>query len=154
MLKIKIDDIKSVAVKNLLQEHHEDMLKHSPIESVHALDFSALKAPNVTFYTAWVNNELAGCAALKALDDKHVELKSMKTSNAFLRKGIAGQLLMHLLTIAAEQTYEKMSLETGTADAFIPAQKLYEQFNFFPCKPFSEYKEDPYSIFFTKYLVE
>jgi len=153
-MEIKIDNVDNAAVKQLLQMHHEDMLKHSPIESVHALDLSAFKKTNITFYTAWINNELAGCAALKVLDDKHIELKSMKTSNMFLRKGVAAKLLTHLLAIAKNQHYEKISLETGTADVFIPAQNLYKRFDFTLCGPFSGYQEDPYSMFFTKSLTE
>jgi putative acetyltransferase len=151
-MEIKIDHIENTAVQKLLQEHHDDMLQHSPIESVHALDLSTLKAAGITFYTAWINNELAGCAALNKLDDKHVELKSMKTASSFLRKGVAAKLLTYLLEEAKNQAYEKISLETGTAKAFTPAQNLYKRFDFMPCQPFFTYQEDPSSMFFTKEL--
>jgi len=149
---IKIDNLDGAQVKQLLQEHHEDMLKHSPPESVHALDLSSLKQPEVTFWTAWINGQLAGCGALKKLDDKHAELKSMRTSQQFLRKGVAGNLLKQMLAIAEEQSYEKVSLETGTMEAFVPAQKLYKSFGFRECKPFADYQEDPYSMFLEKTL--
>ena len=136
-MEIKVDNVENVAVKQILQEHHDDMLKHSPVESVHALDLSAFKETNITFYTAWINNQLAGCAALKVLDDKHIELKSMRTSKAFLRKGVAAGVLTHLLAIAKKKSFERISLETGTADVFIPAQKLYKHFDFVVCQPFS-----------------
>jgi len=152
-MNIEIGDVESVAVKQLLQAHHEDMMKHSPEESVHALDLSGLQAVDVTFYTVQINGELAGCGALKELNNKHVELKSMRTSNAFLRRGVAANLLTHLLSTAKSQGYEKISLETGTAAAFIPAQKLYQNFGFIACKPFSDYQEDPHSMFFSKELV-
>jgi putative acetyltransferase len=151
-MEIKIGNVDNAEVQLLLQAHHEDMLKHSPIESVHALDLLAFKKPNINFYTAWINNDLAGCAALKVLDDKHIELKSMKTSSNFLRKGVAAKLLTYLLAIAKNQHYEKISLETGTADVFIPAQNLYKRFDFILCDPYADYKEDPYRMFFTKYL--
>lgn len=149
---IKIDNLDGAQVKQLLQEHHEDMLKHSPPESVHALDLSSLKQPEVTFWTAWINGQLAGCGALKKLDDKHAELKSMRTSQQFLRKGVAGNLLKQMLAIAEERSYEKVSLETGTMVAFVPAQKLYKSFGFRECKPFADYQEDPYSMFLEKTL--
>jgi len=151
-VEIRIDNIESAVVKKLLQEHHDDMLKHSPVESVHALDFSSLREASITFYTAWDNGQLAGCAALNRLDDKQVELKSMKTSTSFLRRGVAAKLLSYLLIEAQKKGYEKISLETGTADVFIPAQKLYKRFEFTSCPPFSDYQEDPYSMFFTKDL--
>jgi putative acetyltransferase len=149
-MKIQIDNLETIEVKQLLQDHHEDMLKHSPPESVHALDLSSLKAPDVTFWTAWINGELAGCGALKKLNEKHVELKSMRTSQNFLRKGVAAKLLTHMLEIAKRQSFEQVSLETGTRKAFVPAQQLYKSFGFQVCQPFSNYQEDPYSMFLTK----
>ena len=149
-MKIQVDNLESAEVERLLQEHHDDMLKHSPPESVHALDLSSLKAPDVTFWTAWINGELAGCGALKKLNEKHAEIKSMRTSQQFLRKGVAAKLLAHMLNTAKTQSFAKISLETGTKNAFIPAQKLYKSFGFQECQPFSNYKEDPYSLFLTK----
>lgn len=151
-MNIQIDNLESIEVKKLLQEHHEDMLQHSPPESVHALDLSSLKAPNVTFFTAWINDQLAGCGALKKLDNKHVELKSMRTSLHFLRRGVAAKLLTHMLEVARQESFSKVSLETGTKAAFLPAQQLYKNFAFKECKPFADYQEDPYSMFLTKDL--
>lgn len=139
MIKIEIDSLESLEVKQLLQEHHNDMLKHSPAESVHALDLLSLKEPSITFLTAWINGELAGCCAYKRINEKHVELKSMRTSSSFLRKGVAAKLLTYILATAKEQHFERVSLETGTANAFLPAQDLYKSFDFQECEPFSHY---------------
>ena len=151
-MKIQIDNLSSDEIKRLLQEHHDDMLQHSPVESVHALDLSSLKASNVTFWTAWIDGELAGCGALKRLDDMHGELKSMRTARQFLRQGVAAQLLVHILEFAKAQSYQKISLETGTADAFVAAHNLYQRYGFKPCQPFSDYQADPYSLFLTKVI--
>jgi putative acetyltransferase len=153
-VEIRKGNVDSKEVKQLLQAHHDDMLKHSPVESVHALDISAFKSVNITFYTAWINNQLAGCVALNKLDNKHVELKSMKTSKHFLRQGVAAKLLTHSLAEAKKSGYQHISLETGTATVFVPAQNLYKRFNFTVCQPFSDYKEDPHSTFFTKCLTD
>ena len=48
--------------------------------------------------------------------------------------------------------YERVSLETGTMEAFAPARELYRRFGFDPCLPFAQYFEDPYSICMTKVL--
>lgn len=154
VLAIKKDCIENQQLRTLLEEHHAAMLKLSPLECVHALDMSAFTANKINFYTAWFDENLVGCAALKKLDNKHVELKSMKTSVQFLRKGVAASLLTYLVTLAKEQGYEKISLETGTASEFIPAQKLYQRFGFTCCSPFSTYKQDPYSLFFSKRLTD
>jgi putative acetyltransferase len=151
-MEIYIGDLTNKTVITLLEEHHQDMLIHSPAESVHVLDLSALSQPDVTFWTVWNNKELAGCGALKQLNGNHGEIKSMRTSNNFLRQGVAKLLLEHILKHATQRRYLRLSLETGTKDVFIPAQKLYQQLGFEICPPFANYKADPYSTFMTKVI--
>ncbi|MFT5298716.1 MAG: putative acetyltransferase [Colwellia sp.] len=74
----------------------------------------------------------------------------MRTSAKFLRKGIARKILGHIVEQAIIRSYKRLSLETGTMDAFIPAQKLYQQFDFQAYEPFGNYQEDPYSMFMLK----
>ena len=152
-MEIRIGELRNKEVINLLKEHHEDMLSHSPPDSVHALDLSALESPDITFWSFWVNQELAGIVALKELETEHGEIKSMRTSTNYLRKGIARKLLEHIISQANIRSYKKLSLETGTMGAFLPAQRLYHKFGFQECKPFGNYKEDPYSMFMTKNIV-
>lgn len=152
-MDIRIGELRNEDVIILLNEHHEDMLSHAPPESSHALDLSALESPDVTFWSLWVNQELAGIGALKELDKEHGEIKSMRTSAKQLRKGIARKLLEHIINQANIRSYKKLSLETGTMDDFLPAQKLYQKFGFHECEPFGSYKEDPYSMFMTKNIV-
>ena len=76
----------------------------------------------------------------------------MKTSPSYLRRGVASRMLEHIINVAKERNYKKLSLETGSMDAFKPAQKLYKGFGFSYCKPFGDYKEDPNSVFMTKEL--
>ena len=152
-MEIRIGELRNEDVITLLKEHHEDMLSHSPPESVHALDLSALESPDVTFWSFWVNQELAGIGALKELEKEHGEIKSMRTSTNYLRKGIARKLLEHIINQANIRSYKKLSLETGSMDAFLPAKRLYQQFGFQECEPFGNYKEDPYSMFMTKSIV-
>jgi len=152
-MDIRVDELKNKDVISLLQEHHEDMLSHSPPESVHALDLSALEAPNITFWSLWLDNKLAGVGALKEIDKAHGEIKSMRTSTDHLRKGVAGKLLSYIINQANIRSYKRLSLETGTMDVFLPAQKLYQQFGFKECEPFGNYKEDPYSMFMKKSLL-
>ena len=151
-MEIRIGSLTHPAVIALLEEHHQDMLMHSPPESVHALDLSALAQTGITFWSVWQNNELAGCGALKELSDSHAEIKSMRTSANFLRQGVAKLLLQHMISQANVRGYHKISLETGTMEAFLPAQKLYQQLGFKHCQPFADYQEDPYSTFMSKVI--
>lgn len=149
-MHIKVGKLRHEEVISLLQEHHEDMLSHSPPESVHALDLTALEQPEITFWSLWINENLAGIGALKELDKKHGEIKSMRTSRKFLRKGIARKMLEHIIKQAIIRSYKKLRLETGTMNSFIPAQKLYQEFDFDVCEPFGDYQDDPYSMFMSK----
>jgi putative acetyltransferase len=151
-VNIKTDDLSSPEVHALLREHLQSMALHSPPESVHALDLEALRSPEVTFWTALENGELLGCGALKELDSHHAEIKSMRTSSTHLRKGIAKALLLHLLEEAKRRRYARLSLETGSAEAFEPARRLYAASGFIECEPFADYIEDPYSVFMTREL--
>jgi putative acetyltransferase len=152
-MDVRIGELRNKDIINLLKEHHADMLSHSPPESVHALDLTALESPDVTFWSFWVDHKLAGIGALKELDNEHGEIKSMRTSTNFLRKGIARKLLAHIINQANTRSYKKLSLETGTMDAFLPAQMLYKQFGFKECEPFDNYQEDHYSMFMSKSIV-
>ncbi|HEX8162717.1 MAG TPA: GNAT family N-acetyltransferase [Pyrinomonadaceae bacterium] len=151
-MDIKIDDLSGPEVHELLREHLRNMALHSPPESVHALGIEALRRPEITFWTAREGGELLGCGALKELDSRHGEIKSMRTSATHLRKGVAAALLNHILEEAARRGYRRLSLETGSAEVFEPARRLYAKFGFTYCGPFADYVEDPYSVFMTKEL--
>ena len=151
-MHIKTDDLSSPEIAALLKEHMEDMARHSPPESVHALDLESLKEPEMTFFTAWEGLALLGCAAIKELNAEHAEIKSMRTSSKHLRKGVAASLLAHVLDEARRHSYQRISLETGSMDALTAAKNLYANFGFRPCEPFADYIRDPHSIFMTMEL--
>lgn len=136
----------------LIGEHLQSMELHSPPESIHALDLEKLRKPEITFWSAWEGEELLGCGALKELDAHHGELKSMRTSSQHLRKGVARNLMDFMIREAKRRGYRRLSLETGSMEAFAPARRLYESVGFQYCGPFAEYVEDPYSLFMTKEL--
>jgi putative acetyltransferase len=124
----------------------------SPPESVHALDVSKLKVPEITFWTVREASMLLGCGALKELDSEHGEIKSMRTTVAFRRRGAGRAVLAHMITEARKRGYRRLSLETGSQEAFIPARRLYESFGFSYCEAFEEYQADPNSVFMTLQL--
>ncbi|MFT3807964.1 GNAT family N-acetyltransferase [Arenimonas sp.] len=140
------------AVARLLDEHLQGMAQLSPPESIHALDHHALLQPDISFWSVWREESLMGCGALKRLDETHGEIKSMRTAAAFLRQGVAAFVLQHILDEAAQRGLRRLSLETGSMDGFAPAHRLYERFGFVRCPPFSDYHDDPNSLFFSREL--
>lgn len=139
-------------VIELLKNHLNNMQEQSPPGSVHALDLSGLQSPSISFWSAWIDGELAGCGALKEHSGELCELKSMRTSERFLRRGVARKLLEYILDVARNRGYRRISLETGSMEAFAPARRLYETFGFVNCPPFADYTDDPNSICMTKVL--
>jgi putative acetyltransferase len=148
-MRIEVDDLSRAEVRALLGEHLTSMYSLSPPESVHALGLEGLQSPDVTFWTVWDGGVLVGCGALKELDATHGEVKSMRTPAHLRRRGAGRAILMHILAEARARGYRRLSLETGSLAAFVPAQKLYESVGFRSCGPFGPYKEDPYSVFMT-----
>lgn len=148
-MEIKTDTLESDKIALLLEEHLADMFATSPPESAHALDLQALKHSSITFWCAWEKNELLGCAAIKELNHRHGEIKSMRTTEAARNLGVASKLLKHLIAEARSREYERLSLETGSQAFFHPARRLYENHGFSYCDPFADYIPDPNSCFMT-----
>ena len=154
-LHIRLDDLSDPRIATFLEEHLQDMRATSPPESVHALDLSKLREPSVHFWSAWLPSEgvsdgtLVGTGAIKRLNAQHAELKSMRTAAAFRGRGIAKQVLLHILEQSRALGLKRLSLETGTQPFFAPAHSLYLAHGFASCDPFGSYTLDPHSRFLT-----
>jgi putative acetyltransferase len=61
-------------------------------------------------------------------------------------------MLDHLLTVARQRGYRRVSLETGTMAAFGPARSMYASSGFISCGPFDGYALSPNSTFMTLML--
>lgn len=149
---IRIDDLAGPEIRALLEEHLHNMHELSPPHSVHALDLGALRRPEITFWTVWTEGELLGCGALNQLDPTHGEVKSMRTASTRRRKGVGRAVLERIIAEAHSRSYARLSLETGSTQAFAPARRLYESFGFTYCAPFADYSEDPNSVFMMRTL--
>ena len=151
-LRIAEDDLTGPEVAALLDLHLAEMHQWSPPESVHAMPVERLRAADVTFYSAWDGERLAGCGALKQLGPEHGELKSMRAHPDYRGKGVGKAILAHLLAEARRRGYRRVSLETGQPDAFLPARRLYESHGFTECPPFGDYLADGFSLCMTRIL--
>ncbi|MEV4018555.1 GNAT family N-acetyltransferase [Nonomuraea angiospora] len=149
-MKIVVDDLRGPEIAAFLEEHLREMHAITPAESVYALDLDGLRIPEVTFWSVYDGDQLVGCGAIKRIDGKHGEIKSMRTAHERRRDGIATLLLTHMLEEARAMGLERLSLETGSTEHFERARKLYEKFGFEPCGPFADYGPDPHSAFMTR----
>jgi putative acetyltransferase len=148
----RIDDLSGEATQALVARHLHGMHEHTPPESVHAFDLSQLKQPGVTFWSAWVGDEIVGVGALKRLDHERGEIKSMRVADAWLGKGAGRAMLNHIIREARAMGLKSLWLETGSPAAFTPALRLYETAGFTRCGPFDGYAEDPFSVFMMRMI--
>lgn len=146
---IAVDDPRADDVRALLEQHLAFADSESPPEDVHALDVAALTGPGITFVSCRESGRLLGVGALQSLDGRHGELKSMHTAATARGRGVGAAVLAHLVGLARDRGFERLSLETGTTDGFAPARRLYARHGFVACGPFAGYGPSSYSTFLT-----
>ncbi len=144
---IRQDDLSGAQTRDLLRLHLEGMHANSPPGSVFALDLSGLKAPEVTVWSVWKGDAIAGIGALKELGDETGEIKSMRTHPAFLRGGVASALLDHIVSVARARGMKQLSLETGSGPSFEPALSLYRRRGFVDGEVFAQYERSEFNQF-------
>jgi putative acetyltransferase len=148
-LRIIQDDLSGVAIRSLLNLHYESMIANSPEGSAYVLDIESLRHRDITFWSVWDGDALAGCGALKELNPHHGEVKSMRTAHAYLGKHVRSRMLTHILEASRDRGYRRVSLETGVTEPFAAARKLYARFGFVPCDVFGDYAPGPFNEFLT-----
>ena len=89
------------------------------------MDVDGLLDPAVTLFGYRAGGTLLAIAALEQSDPHHAEIKSMHTVGAARGRGVGRTMLEHLITVARERGYRRISLETGSMAAFAPARSLY-----------------------------
>ena len=141
-------DFDDEQVQALLRLHVEGMHASSPPGTCFVLDLSGLKIPSISFFTAWEGQSLMGMGAIKELDRRTGELKSMRTDPKHLRKGVGEEILKHLIGVAKSRGYSRVSLETGTGPDFEAAIKLYEKHGFVKGDKFDDYEPSEFNQFF------
>ena len=149
---ISIDDPGADDVRALLGRHLEFARATTLPDEVYALDVDALLDPLVTFFSYRADGELLGVAALKRLDEEHAEIKSMHTAEAARGRGIGRALVGHVIAVARERGYRRISLETGAGPAFAPARRFYAAAGFAACGAFGDYTPSPNSAYMTLVL--
>lgn len=147
MIDIREDDLSGAEVRALLALHLKGMHASSPLGTVHALDLSGLKTPEVTVWTSWRGEALLGIGALKSLGAGRGEIKSMHTHPDYLRQGVASALLDHIIGEARARGWRRLSLETGSGPAFEASLALYRKRGFASGEAFGGYTATAFNQF-------
>jgi putative acetyltransferase len=151
-LTITVDDPRTPDVRAMLERHLAFANETTPPEDVYALDLDGLLDPSVTLFAARPGNELVAIGALKELDAQHAELKSMHTLADQRGAGLGRAMVEHIVAVATARGCERISLETGSFEAFLPAQRLYASCGFTECGAFADYPEGPQRVFMERTL--
>ena len=140
-MKIVITTEKSLTeeLAHVLQAHWLFCTSSTPIEHVYALDASKLFLPNITVFGARIDGEIVGVGAIRKLEPHHAELKSMHTLAKYRGSGVGKAMVAHIEDFARSSGIERMSLETGTNEAFKPARELYKSLGYNSCDAFGDY---------------
>lgn len=146
-MEIREDDLTDPQTLDLLRIHLAGMDANSPPGAVFALDLSALKGEDVAVWSAWDEGAICGIAALRRLDARTGELKSMRTHPRCLRVGVGARLLDHVIEAARAQGMRRLSLETGSGEAFEPAIALYRRRGFVEGDAFAGYVRSDFNQF-------
>ena len=152
MLKSIEGNFDNQAVHELLINHFIELRAASPEGSAHVLDIPGLKDISIKFWSLWQKDMLMGCGALKFLDEKHGEFKSIRIHDNFRKQGNGINVINHLINEAKKLKIRKISIETGAGDFFKPARKLFKKCGFEPSEPFAHYKEDVNSVYLSKII--
>ena len=153
MAAIAADDPRAADVRALLARHLAFAHATTAPEDVFALDVDALADLAVSFFSCRDDDgAVLGVGALKRLDGEHAEIKSMHTAEEARGRGIGGAMVEHLLAVARERGFRRVSLETGAGPAFAPARALYARAGFTPCEAFGDYVPSANSAYMTRTL--
>jgi putative acetyltransferase len=138
-------------VRALLAHHVAEMTAGTPPSACHVMPADALRDPAIRFFTLRDGGgTLLGCGALKRLADDHGEIKSMRTADTALGRGVGSALLHHLVGVARAIGMTRLSLETGNSDTFAAANRLYQREGFERCGPFGGYRPTDFTTFYTR----
>lgn len=151
-IEFREGDVAHPQIVSLLETHLATMRTTSPPENVFALDLKGLQKPDVTFWSIWEAERAMCCGALRELTESHGEIKSMHTLQVFRGRGLGAIMLERILGESNIRGYKRLSLETGSHEAFQPAIRLYQRYGFQMCGPFAPYEANPFSLFMTKEL--
>jgi putative acetyltransferase len=151
-VQIRVDDLSTLEVRELVAEHLAGMHSNSPPGHVNALAIQSLRRPDVTFWTARIDGRLCACGALKELDASAGEVKSMRTRPAHLRQGVGQAILDEIVRAARARGYTRLYLETGTGQAFEAAHAFYRRNEFTACGAFGDYTATTFNVFMIKLL--
>jgi putative acetyltransferase len=137
----------SVALIEELDRHLNGLY---PVDSNHLMGIDSLRAPDVRFFAAQVEDQTVGCGAVKQFAD-YSEVQRVYVSTRARGLGVAKRLIEALEKATRDAGLAVMRLETGIYQP--DALALFDKMGFSRTTSFGDYaKDDPYSVFMERKL--
>ena len=149
-MEIGLASLDDADLRDLLTMHQRRMVESSPPGTSFALDLTGLARPDVSLFAARRDGRLLGTAALKQIEPRSGEIKSMRVIDRELGTGVGFALLSHLIVVARDRDYRTLMLETGTGQGFAAANALYSRNGFVRRGPFADYAASDFNIFYER----
>lgn len=148
---IGLADLQRADVQALITHHQASALAANKICEGHSLGlddyFQEMAKGGLVLYEARDETELLGLCGLYTLNAEVGELKTMHTREVARGRGIGQAVLAHVIGVARQRGMKKLMLETGTAEFFSAATRLYARMGFEDCLAFADYVANPDSRF-------
>ena len=151
-MEIGLASLDDADLRDLLTMHQRRMVESSPPGTSFALDLAGLARPDVSLFAARRDGRLLGTAALKQIEPRSGEIKSMRVVDRELGTGVGFALLSYLIAVARDRGYRTLILETGTGEGFAAANALYVRNGFVRRGPFANYAASDFNIFYERAL--
>ncbi len=149
-LEIHKANIESMTAKALIAQLDSELLQLYPREMLHVMDSGGFHESGGFFFQAMIDGTSIGCAAIRPYSESTVEIKRMFILPKYRGQGYSRVLLSHLEKEAQGRGYRLCLLETGKRQP--EALGLYRNAGYSLIAPFGEYKDNPTSVCFEKWL--
>jgi putative acetyltransferase len=138
-------------VRMLVAELNAYLIPLTPREFQFQLTVEQMTDPTVTLFVARdENGRPVGMGALKEHGDGLGEVKRMYTLPSVRGQRVGSELLRRIEQLAREKGITRLLLETGEAEGFEPAYRVYERGGFTVCGAVLDYPDSGFSRFYEK----
>jgi putative acetyltransferase len=138
-------------VRMLVAELNAYLIPLTPREFQFQLTVEQMADPTVTLFVARdENGRPVGMGALKKHGNGQGEVKRMFTLPSVRGQRVGSELLQRIEQLAREEGITRLLLETGEAEGFEPAYRVYERGGFTVCGAVLDYPDSGFSRFYEK----
>lgn len=138
-------------IRAMVAELNAIMIPLTPREFQFQLTVEQMADPSLTLFVA--RNDVGQAVAMGALKEHGGgvgEVKRMYTRPVVRGQRVGSAILRRIEALARERRISRLVLETGEAEGFEPAYRIYERGGFTTCGAVLDYPDSGFSRFYEK----